>query len=83
MTIDVASLEFEWGVDPEAICFFDETETVFASTRQSLLMHQAKNRDARTRALKLFRNMHPAVRAGMRSGHLQNRRLPCHCGRLW
>jgi len=40
VAIDVASLEFEWEVDPEAICFFDRTQTVFASTRQSLLMRQ-------------------------------------------
>ncbi|UUX49402.1 ATP-binding protein [Nisaea acidiphila] len=40
VTLDAAALEFEWGVDPEAICFFDRTRTVLAATRQSLLMRQ-------------------------------------------
>ncbi|MEP3115756.1 ATP-binding protein [Nisaea sp.] len=44
LTIDVAALEFEWGVDPEAICFFDESQTVFASTRQSLLSRRDESR---------------------------------------
>ena len=43
VTIDVAALEFEWGIDPEVICFFDREQTVFASTRQALLMHQDKS----------------------------------------
>jgi two-component system, NtrC family, C4-dicarboxylate transport sensor histidine kinase DctB len=43
VTIDVAALEFEWGIDPEAICFFDASQTVFASTRQSLLSRQDKS----------------------------------------
>ncbi|WP_051284641.1 sensor histidine kinase [Nisaea denitrificans] len=42
VTIDVAALEFEWGIAPEAICFFDASQTVFASTRQSLLRRQDK-----------------------------------------
>lgn len=43
VTIDMAALEFEWGIDPEAICFFDASETVFSSNRQSLLMRQDKS----------------------------------------
>lgn len=54
VTIDVASLEFEWEVDPEAICFFDRTQTVFASTRQSLLMRQDRGADTVTNGLRPF-----------------------------
>ncbi|WP_420405687.1 sensor histidine kinase [Nisaea sp.] len=54
VTIDVASLEFEWEVDPEAICFFDRTQTVFASTRQSLLMRQDRGHDVAESDLRTF-----------------------------
>ena len=65
VTIDVASLEFEWGVDPEAICFFDETETVFASTRQSLLMHQDKKPGRADPRFETF----PEYASGRAGGH--------------
>lgn len=63
VTIDMAALEFEWGVAPEAICFFDETETVFASTRQSLLMHQDKKPGRSDPRFKAF-PAHMSDRAG-------------------
>ncbi|WP_193182203.1 sensor histidine kinase [Nisaea sediminum] len=54
VTIDVASLEFEWEVDPEAVCFFDRAQIVFASTRQSLLMRQDMGPHAASPGLRPF-----------------------------
>ncbi|MFK7941709.1 MAG: hypothetical protein AB8B85_02165, partial [Paracoccaceae bacterium] len=40
VSADLAALEFEWGVDPEAIAFFDSENIVFAANRTSLLLRQ-------------------------------------------
>ncbi|MEM7189339.1 MAG: ATP-binding protein [Pseudomonadota bacterium] len=43
VSADLATLEFEWGVDPEAIAFFDPDDVVFASNRPSLLLRQDRS----------------------------------------
>lgn len=40
VSVDLASLEFEWGIDPEAIGFFDTTGAVFAANRTEMLLRQ-------------------------------------------
>lgn len=41
LSVDIAAYEFEWGVIPEAIGFFDAGGLVIASNRPSLLLRQA------------------------------------------
>jgi len=38
LSVDIAALEFEWAVVPEAIAFFDQDGLVFVSNRPSLLL---------------------------------------------
>ena len=38
VAVDVASLEFEWHIDEEAVAFFDATQTVFIANRSSLAL---------------------------------------------
>ena len=40
VSADIATLEFEWNVVPEAIGFFDDAGVVFVSNRPSLLLRQ-------------------------------------------
>ncbi|MEM1299062.1 MAG: ATP-binding protein [Pseudomonadota bacterium] len=40
VSADIATLEFEWNVVPEAIGFFDDDGVVFVSNRPSLLLRQ-------------------------------------------
>lgn len=40
VSADIAALEFEWSVSPEAIAFFDEAGVVFSANRPSLLLRQ-------------------------------------------
>jgi len=53
VTVSIDALEFEWGVDPEAVGFFDDAGIVVAANRQSLLLRQDRSggqADARFRA---------------------------------
>ena len=51
VSVDVAELEFEWPVAPEAIVFFDETRLAFSTNRPSLslLAHSGASTDREIR----------------------------------
>ncbi len=64
VSADLAALEFEWGVDPEAIAFFDNQNVVFAANRTSLLLKQDRPDGPTSDAYQPFPGHEDAVIAG-------------------
>ncbi len=64
VSADLAALEFEWGVDPEAIAFFDSKDVVFAANRTSLLLRQDRPAGPTSKAYLQFPEHEDSVIAG-------------------
>lgn len=64
ISADLAALEFEWGVDPEAIAFFDDQNVVFAANRTSLLLRQDRPDGPTSAAYQSFPGHEDAVIGG-------------------